>query len=180
VRKRLNDQRPIALRCAAKPVDKCVKRIILRIVKRQPRPERDVNCEVCGKLFRTNLSWQQTCGKYCRKEKHKSTGSGINASSGTVGAIAELRVSAHLMANGHETYRALSQASSSDIITLKDGMVFRFEIRSAVRLKSGGISYPKYKIRAENVALFIHRESALLFIPECPIPILKIPQHSIP
>ena len=144
-------------------------------MKYKPNPERDAICEVCGKPFKTTLGWQKTCTRKCRKDKHKTTGSGIDASSGTVGAIAELRVAAHLMANGHETYRALSQASSCDVITLKDGMVFRFEIRSAVRTKSGGISYPKYRIKAENVALFIHRESALLFIPECPIPIQKIP-----
>jgi hypothetical protein len=79
------------------------------------------------------------------------------------------------MTAGYECYRALSQSSSSDLMALKDGLVFRFEIKSAVRLKSGGVSFQKANIRAENVALFIHRESLVVLIPEIPVPLQAAP-----
>lgn len=140
------------------------------------------SCKHCGTGFLKKKSNQLYCDRKCRGAANTATAlqatSGIDASTGTVGAIAELRIAAELMAQGFECYRALSAASSADLVALKDGMAYRFEVRSAVRTLAGGITYPNKNVRCENIALFIHRESISALLPESPVPIEQPPKIS--
>lgn len=83
-----------------------------------------------------------------------------------MGAIAELEISVDLMKKGYEVYRALSQASSCDILAMKDGKTFTFEVRTGFSSPTTGkISYPKYNIRASIVAVFVHHSKEIEYIP---------------
>lgn len=78
------------------------------------------------------------------------------------------------MKQGHETFRALSQSASCDVLTIKAGRIYRFEIRTGYLLASGSISYPKRSIRAENVIVVIHRTNEVRFVPEIAVPMAEI------
>lgn len=53
--------------------------------------------------------------------------------SGTIGAIAELRVSAHLLRLGYEVFRAVSMHCSCDLVISKSGKTARVEVKSRRR-----------------------------------------------
>lgn len=120
-------------------------------------------CKKCEAEFSTSKSQQVFCSAECyRALENNQWGSGLGFSTGTVGAIAELMASVELMKAGFEVYRALSQSSSCDILGVKDGQLYGFEVRSATATKSGKLSYPTKNIRAKNLVLVIHRESRVV------------------
>lgn len=58
-------------------------------------------------------------------------------SSGVVGAMAELLVSADLLARGYFVFRALSQACPCDLLILRDNLSARVEVRRVTRRNDG-------------------------------------------
>ena len=128
---------------------------------------------ICGecskKMIMTPGVWNKKyCSNHCSgKAYRRITGFGFSygLATGTVGAIAELMVSIDLMKKGYEVFRALSQACSCDVLAKKDGKIYSFEVRTG-HPTSKGYSYPKNNIRAENIALVIHRDNKIVYIPE--------------
>ena len=90
--------------------------------------------------------------------------------SSTIGAACELLAATHLMLQGYEVFRALSPACSCDLTALKNSLVYRFEVRSAVR-NQNGIAFSKENIRAENLILVFRHENRISLLPETPFPI---------
>lgn len=139
------------------------------------------NCTVCQKPFAVRSKNHLVCSVACRATTIAGYTSGHEGmATSTIGAMAELRAAAHLMALGYETYRALSPASSSDLMATKDGKAFRFEVRSCGRTISGRLTYPPSNIRSENLVLFIHRENEIVLVPEIPVPFTEIKNEQIP
>ncbi len=69
-------------------------------------------------------------------------GSGV--SSGTAGAIGELKVAADLLAKGYEVFRAVSPSCSCDLAILLKDQLLRVEVRTGYRSPgTGRIIYPK-------------------------------------
>lgn len=127
------------------------------------------NCEGCGNvLVLTKHAWNKKfCSTDCYKLKvgAKSPFNGI--STGTVGAIAELVVSADLMKRGYEVYRALSQSSSCDLLALKNGILTKIEVKTGyTNGATGSLSFPKGKMRADIFAVVDHRNGTITYIPE--------------
>jgi len=54
-----------------------------------------------------------------------------HTNTGTKGAIGELRVCTDLLARGYEVFRAVSPSASCDLIAVRDGRIWRVEVRSA-------------------------------------------------
>jgi hypothetical protein len=68
----------------------------------------------------------------------------IQISPGTVGAIAEMIVSAQFLSNGYSVFRALSQSCFCDLIVIKGTTIKRVEVRTGYRYPSTGkLSFPK-------------------------------------
>lgn len=105
-------------------------------------------CDICARKFTTSYSKAKYCSNFCSRKRQKQQtkqGSIIvkgSISSSSVGAIAELAVSAELMLKGYAVFRALSPASYCDTIAVRDGVVFHVEIRTGYRREDGRISFP--------------------------------------
>jgi hypothetical protein len=59
--------------------------------------------------------------------------------SGTVGAIAELLVSADLLSRGYHVFRAMSPSSPCDLLVMKDSLSARVEVRRVTRDREGNL-----------------------------------------
>lgn len=103
-------------------------------------------CEGCGRGFSSNYPHQRFCSVDCRLENHKrifrSPERAVRIPTGAVGAIAELLVSADLVRKGYEVFRAVSPASSCDLVALLQGTATRVEVRTALRRTDGSIQVP--------------------------------------
>lgn len=107
----------------------------------EPRRKwREIPCDQCGTVFRTALQKQRFCSKKCSKEySYVTPGSTYpGLATGTVGAIAELRVCAELMAKGYDVFRSVSQHCSCDIAILKNRSLLRVEVRTGYVYVSSG------------------------------------------
>ena len=102
-------------------------------------------CEVCGKEFQGQIHYK-TCSEECRKERYRKRFgryADTSISSGTVGAISEIMISADLMKKGYAVFRALSPACFCDVIAIKDKKILRVEIRTGYMAKNGKIFFPR-------------------------------------
>lgn len=126
-----------------------------------------MKCIVCKKL----LSGRQKkyCSKSCQTNYWKNKRGVIgfnNLSSGTVGAMAELVAASDLMKRGFEVYRALSPSSNNDLVAIKNGKAYTFEVRTAYLCDNGKVSYSPQRIRSERVAAVIFATNEVKYFPE--------------
>src|SRR3972149_3193615 len=133
--------------------------------------KKEKQCVVCMSIFLSiqdtakycskkclNIHLKKRCGRYGFKEQGISTG--------TVGAMSEILVSFDLMSKGFEVYRALSPASSCDLLAIKKGKMINFEVRTGYRgVNNGKISYPKTNIRAKLVAVVLYDKREVVYFP---------------
>lgn len=128
-------------------------------------------CLTCGTEFDTETKLKVYCSKKCQPNQIKTTAcrsvlAKAGLATGTVGAIAELVVSVDLMKKGFEVYRALSQASSCDILALKNGKVYTFEIRTGQRSYNGVLTFSNQRIRGEYTAVVVHNTNEIIYMPD--------------
>ena len=85
---------------------------------------------------------------------------------GTVGAIAELRVSVDLLSKGYEVFRALNPSCPCDLAILCDNRLFRVEVRTAHRSGYTGKVYcdPSKKEYYDILAQVLPEQ--IVYIPE--------------
>ena len=77
---------------------------------------------------------------------------------GTVGAIAELKVSVDLMTKGFHVFRALSPSCLCDLFAIKNDKQFDIEVRTTYRGNTGVIYKNKNKSTAKYFAWVIKDE----------------------
>ena len=127
-------------------------------------------CENCKKNYIgiSENQRQRWCSEKCSKEfKYGGDVPIKNISSGTIGAVAELIVSLDLMKRGYEVYRALSPASSCDILALKGKKVFTIEVRTGYKSKDNKtIITNRFNMRAKYLAIVIHRTNEIIYEPD--------------
>ncbi len=70
-------------------------------------------------------------GAKYRLQKNHDANPPLGITTGTMGAIGELRVAAELLSKGYEVFRAVSPACSCDLAVLKNGQLLRIEVRTA-------------------------------------------------
>jgi hypothetical protein len=119
-------------------------------------------CPNCSISFETSNNSQIYCTKNCTYNASKLS-SGISKynadlSSGTIGAISELRVATDLLNKGYEVYRALSPTCSGDLIAQKENKLFKIEVKTAQITKTGRLFYGTKNIRSEYLALVLKNE----------------------
>jgi hypothetical protein len=93
------------------------------------------HCKHCGELIPSekiklhpNTVW---CTVFCRDAARDSSRMYDGVSTGTAGAISELRVACDLMARGYPVFRALSPACLCDLIVWTVAGAVRVEVRTA-------------------------------------------------
>jgi len=128
-------------------------------------------CVVCGKEYPASKTYQKYCGKSCARSNHSKhsltsvvKSEGVRLSTGTIGAITELVVSADLMKKGYEVFRALSPSCSCDVLALKDGLITKFEIRTGTYTVNNILSYGKANVRADKIAVATYSDNAVHYI----------------
>jgi hypothetical protein len=136
-------------------------RRILCVMTIQPdsATSEEQTCVHCHRTFFPHSRHKQRfCSVRCRTAdavRFRSDYKARGIPSGTVGAIAELRVAADLLGKGFEVFRALSQSCSCDLAILRDGKLVRVEVRSGY-YKSGDSTTPvvsKREHRADVLAI---------------------------
>ncbi|MBU2613931.1 hypothetical protein KJ925_05770 [Patescibacteria group bacterium] len=104
-----------------------------------------LNCNKAISLEKINYRNIKYCSKECRKERARKQYVKVNKknSSGTVGAINELKVAIDLFSKGYSVFRALSPNSIYDLIILKSNELTRVEVTTGHKFVNGKISYPQ-------------------------------------
>ena len=131
----------------------------------------DKICTHCGKSYKSSPT-RGGVQKYCSKKCQLAFvyGNGVLPNKippGTVGALSELIASADLMRKGFEVYRALSPASSCDVLAIKGKKVFTFEVRTGYKSTDGKrITVNRTNQRAENLIIVIRGTNEIVYEPE--------------
>jgi hypothetical protein len=122
-------------------------------------------CLACNKDFK-GIYNQIYCSSSCYKEKNERyVNIYKNLSTGTIGAIGELRVCADLLSKGYEVFRALSPSCSCDLLASKNGKTHSIEVKTSNRYKSGKLYYPNpASIKATHLALVLPNE--IIYLPK--------------
>jgi hypothetical protein len=95
--------------------------------------------------------------------KHASINTGRHSiiSTGTVGAIGELRACSDLLSKGYAVFRSVSPACFCDLVIAKDGRLTTVEVRTGTRTTKGDLYYSKEN-RAEVMAIVLPDEIVYL------------------
>lgn len=130
---------------------------------RSPDTPKSRDCAWCKKEFKPKTPSHILCSPECAKQRHQSTiGRTAGLSTGTVGAIGELAVAAHLMAKGYHVYRALSPHTPFDLFASKGSELLKVEVRTGRR-------YPNGKIVCHELC---HPETTDLYV--CVLPSMEV------
>ena len=103
-------------------------------------------CVSCGKTFKSNKVNAKYCSDKCRNKmwgKYQPVNSSL--SSGTQGALSELRVCADLLQKGYSVFRSVSPSCSCDLAILKDGKLLMVEVKTGSRHKDGRVFHPQVR-----------------------------------
>jgi hypothetical protein len=105
-------------------------------------------CKQCKTDFKCNRPHQVFCNRRCRKQfekaRYRAKFPEPVLSTGTTGAISELRVAVDLLLKGFEVFRAVSPACSCDLIAMREGKTpIRIEVRPANFQINGRLTFPR-------------------------------------
>jgi PD-(D/E)XK endonuclease len=88
---------------------------------------------------------RSVCGTGCRKEMDRKGYAELNPpmglSTSCIGATAELCVCADLLLKGYEVFRAVQAAAQCDLAILKNGTLYRVEIKTKRYGRCGTVSF---------------------------------------
>lgn len=134
-----------------------------RGIDRYPAMVGDAICKQCGKNFPLQATNQIYCGESCRRAAKTVPKivqrQGICAA--TVGAVAELRVCADLLAKGFHVFRAVSPACPCDLVAIsKKGSLIRIEVRTAHE-RSGRLHYSKPDAEKSDLLALVTAEQII-------------------
>lgn len=106
------------------------------------------NCVVCKTKFKETKSTSIYCSKRCFQKRKTEYSRPIcqfgdfKGSRNTKGAIQELKVCADLFLKGYDVFRSVSPSAHCDlIISDGNGLIKTVEVRSAVKNRSGNLSF---------------------------------------
>lgn len=119
-------------------------------------------CKQCPTIFTTGRMTTVFCSQKCQQASYRARGFGsrpmgeLPLTTGTKGALGELRTCADLLSKGWEVFRAVSPSCSCDLIMHKDGKLLKVEVRTGCKNLKSGVYYPgKGKIRADILAIVL-------------------------
>jgi len=137
-------------------------------------------CVICGSLVppaRVSRGCR-ICSNVCRREAGKQRQREVNGhrpgiSTGKSGAIAEMLTAVDLCERGWDVFRAVSQASSCDLVVCKGWQTHRIEVRTgsqSVSQKTPNAASYRGEHRADTLALVLRNPHQIVYVPELPDP----------
>lgn len=130
------------------------------------------SCAKCKSDFfpktKSNIYCSRLCADTHYKERSREVNTFVSLSKGSIGALAELMACADLIRSGYEVFRAMSPDSNCDVIGIKDGEVYKFEVRTGNYFlsQSGGktLHYPKHRTDGKAVIVVTHSDNTVHYI----------------
>ncbi len=127
-------------------------------------------CRGCGMPFETTNTPKVFCKDTCRRKVATlmpSIGREYSLSTGTVGALSELRVAIDLMLRGFHVYRAQSPAAPVDLMIFKNGeLPLKVEVKTGHE-RNGHLYIPPLKTNNHDI-LAIATPTEIHYMPELP------------
>lgn len=87
-------------------------------------------CETCQQPYTPRAKHQRYCGSDCWPYRVQPAPWAIPLPTGTVGALAELRIATDLMCRGYNVFRALSPSCYCDLLASKNEHILHVEART--------------------------------------------------
>ena len=149
----------------------------------QKVPKATRQCEICPEIFSTKRATKKYCSQRCASRAYNEKRGFIPAyssvSSGTVGAIGELRVCVDLMSKGLDVFRSQSPNAKSDLIFIVGRLCYRVEVKTGYRNKlTGEIFMPRPRFAFDVLAVALPNEIVYLDCNRQPIDVMKfIPEQ---
>lgn len=137
----------------------------------------NILCTCCGVEFGVpEKSTRKYCSDECRKKYGRLNGAYIGVCPGSVGAIAELAVSADLLSRGYGVFRSVSPNSSCDIVATKGNATTMIEVKSGHYNRRGNKTHPMptNRQRFDVLAVYMHETKEIFYTPPVD-PICKNP-----
>ena len=130
-------------------------------------------CMKCGELIpktrRAATKWcSDKCSNSAREEeidKHFGITRIRGLSSGSVGAVGEMRVAIDLLVKGYEVFRSISPNSSCDLIVCKNGDVYRIEVRTGRPNLNGELVCTRKGLLEGDVLATIDHSGRIIYKP---------------
>lgn len=103
-------------------------------------------CKHCNESIPSHKPPQTLyCSPQCQRDNHDKEYRDLNPhpklAAGTIGAIGEYRVILDLLAKGFDVFHAVSPSCSCDLAVLKNGKLFRIEVRTGHYVRGGKYYY---------------------------------------
>jgi hypothetical protein len=89
----------------------------------------------------------------------------VNLAPGEVGAVAELLVSADLLARGYEVFRAVSQNCSCDLVIHRAGRLWRVEVKTGQNRPGAAVYAPRGNPNHYNLLAVVIWPGAIIYTP---------------
>ena len=104
-------------------------------------------CAECKKEINCSQPNQKLCSEKCR-DKYYCRGylnysDDEQLSSGTAGAISELKVATKFLKDGYAIFRSLSPSCFCDLVAIKKEEIMYIEVRTGYLTTIGSIAFPK-------------------------------------
>lgn len=126
------------------------------------------NCKKCDKVFRQKVGIQEYCTNECRESARVRIAAYDGVSTGKVGAVSELIISADLLKHGYNVFRAVSQSCDCDLIIEKKGKLFKVEVTGGYLNRLGKLNRPTHKLKDQHkfdiLAIYIHKTSEIQYV----------------
>lgn len=125
--------------------------------------------EGCLVEFELDKRWphKKWCSASCGQIHNGQKGlAGSGLSKNKVGGIAELSVCADLLKRGYEVFRNVSSDGKVDVIAIKGKQILDIDIKTGYKVLNGNLLYPKNKIEAKYVAVFVHKDNEIHYVPK--------------
>lgn len=136
-----------------------------------------LNCVFCGRDFQHRNPKAKYCSRKCTKDQLKHNYRSLNprpvyeVTTGTTGAINELRVATDLLSKGHHVFRSLSPNCPCDLAILKNNRLLKVEVTTGAYSIAGKITWPvKDKSKFDILAVVLH--DSIRYVPPVDVSIL--------
>ena len=129
---------------------------------------REFKCLRCKIRVEDNRSRIKFCSKSCQQKYARSVNYGECPKflqSGSMGALAEILVSADLMRRGYQVFRALSPNAPCDLIVLNNGFPLLVEVRTGLRnITRNTITFPRGHGGADLYSSYTRNTKEVVYI----------------
>ena len=120
-------------------------------------------CETCGKEFKNSFSHTRVCSLECKKRKAYRI-SKLNIPTNAVGALSELKITCDLIEKGYSVFRPLCNSIPCDILSYKDGVLKKIEVRTGYRAPNNRLLFPKRTAgKIDYFAIYIYQTNEIIY-----------------